>query len=187
MSSSPAPPPASVEPPPPPQAGPDQMKSYYENAPKPPAEPGPDATEEQRAAYEQAMEQYESDKAAYEQQHGPPPEPAPVNVAPAGGGAGGGAPGFPAARMGDLTAHGGTILAGDPNTIIGGKPAARLTDMHTCPMVTGIVPHVGGPVSTPGSSTVIISGLPAARVTDMCTCTGPPDTIAMGDFNTLIG
>lgn len=59
-------------------------------------------------------------------------------------------------------------------------PASRLTDMHTCPMVTGTVPHVGGPVSGPCASTVIIGGMPAARVSDMCTCVGPPDTIAAG-------
>ena len=59
-------------------------------------------------------------------------------------------------------------------------PASRLTDMHTCPMVTGVVPHVGGPVTAPGAPTVLIGSLPAARVSDMCVCVGPPDTIAMG-------
>ena len=67
------------------------------------------------------------------------------------------------------------------------KPAARLTDMHVCPMVTGIVPHVGGPISGPGCPTVLIGSLPAARVGDMVTCVGPPDTIAMGSFTVLIG
>lgn len=66
-------------------------------------------------------------------------------------------------------------------------PAARITDMHTCPMVTGIVPHVGGPILPPGSPTVLINDLPAARVTDMCTCVGPPDTIAQGSTTVLIG
>ena len=56
-------------------------------------------------------------------------------------------------------------------------PAARITDMHTCPMVTGVVPHVGGPILPPGCPTVLIGGMPAARVGDMCTCVGPPDTI----------
>jgi uncharacterized Zn-binding protein involved in type VI secretion len=56
-------------------------------------------------------------------------------------------------------------------------PAARISDMHTCPMVTGVVPHVGGPILPPGCPTVLIGGMPAARVGDMCTCTGPPDTI----------
>jgi uncharacterized Zn-binding protein involved in type VI secretion len=68
-----------------------------------------------------------------------------------------------------------------------GQPAARLTDMHVCPMVTGIVPHVGGPIAAPGAPTVLIGGLPAARVGDMCVCVGPPDVIALGAFTVLIG
>ncbi len=68
-----------------------------------------------------------------------------------------------------------------------GMPAARITDMHVCPMVTGIIPHVGGPVLPPGCVTVLISGLPAARVGDMLTCIGPPDTIVMGSLTVLIG
>jgi uncharacterized Zn-binding protein involved in type VI secretion len=66
-------------------------------------------------------------------------------------------------------------------------PAARLTDMHVCPMVTGVVPHVGGPIVAPGCPTVLIGFLPAARVTDMATCVGPPDTIVMGSTSVLIG
>jgi uncharacterized Zn-binding protein involved in type VI secretion len=66
-------------------------------------------------------------------------------------------------------------------------PAARITDMHTCPMVTGIVPHVGGPILPPGCPTVLIGMLPAARATDMATCVGPPDIIAMGSPTVLIG
>ena len=66
-------------------------------------------------------------------------------------------------------------------------PAARITDMHTCPMVTGIVPHVGGPILPPGEPTVLIGMLPAARATDMATCVGPPDTILMGSPTVLIG
>jgi uncharacterized Zn-binding protein involved in type VI secretion len=61
-------------------------------------------------------------------------------------------------------------------------PASRITDMHVCPMVTGIVPHVGGPILPPGAVTVLIGGLPAARVTDMATCVGPPDVIVLGSF-----
>ncbi|MGB4843302.1 MAG: PAAR domain-containing protein [Ferruginibacter sp.] len=67
------------------------------------------------------------------------------------------------------------------------KPAARLSDMHVCPMVTGVVPHVGGPVTGPGCPTVLIGGMPAAVQGDMCTCTGPPDTIMMGSAGVLIG
>jgi uncharacterized Zn-binding protein involved in type VI secretion len=66
-------------------------------------------------------------------------------------------------------------------------PAARITDMHVCPMVTGVVPHVGGPILPPGCPTVLIGSLPAARVTDMATCVGPPDTIIMGSPTVLIG
>lgn len=65
--------------------------------------------------------------------------------------------------------------------------AARVGDMHTCPLVTGTVPHVGGPVMPPGCPTVMIAGMPAARVGDMLTCTGPPDTIAAGSGTVMIG
>jgi uncharacterized Zn-binding protein involved in type VI secretion len=68
-----------------------------------------------------------------------------------------------------------------------GPPAARMTDMHVCPMVTGIVPHVGGPILPPCMPTVLIGELPAARVGDMATCVGPPDVIALGSFTVLIG
>ncbi len=68
-----------------------------------------------------------------------------------------------------------------------GKPAARLTDMHVCPMVTGVVPHVGGPIVGPCVPTVLILGLPAAVVGDSCVCTGPPDAIVMGSTTVLIG
>lgn len=66
-------------------------------------------------------------------------------------------------------------------------PAARVGDMHICPMTTGPVPHVGGPVLPPGAPTVLIGGVPAARVGDMCTCAGPPDAIAAGSTKVLIG
>ncbi len=65
-------------------------------------------------------------------------------------------------------------------------PAARLTDMHTCPMVTGVVPHVGGPVIGPGAPTVLIEKLPSAVVGDSCVCVGPPDTIAKGSATVMI-
>lgn len=68
------------------------------------------------------------------------------------------------------------------------KPAARINDMHTCPMINpGPVPHVGGPILPPGSPTVLIGGQPAARVGDMATCTGPPDSIVVGSGTVLIG
>jgi uncharacterized Zn-binding protein involved in type VI secretion len=59
--------------------------------------------------------------------------------------------------------------------------------MHTCPMVTGVVPHVGGPILPPGCPTVLIGMLPAARVGDMATCVGPPDVIAKGSVTVMIG
>lgn len=59
--------------------------------------------------------------------------------------------------------------------------------MHICPMVTGTVPHVGGPVLPPGVPTVLIGGMPAACLGDMCVCTGPPDSIIMGSATVLIG
>ena len=65
-------------------------------------------------------------------------------------------------------------------------PAARVTDMHVCPMVTGVVPHVGGPIMPPGAVTVLVGNLPAARATDMAVCTGPPDMIAKGSATVLI-
>lgn len=95
--------------------------------------------------------------------------------------------GKPAARMGDSTSHGGSIILGMPTVLIGGQPAARVGDMHVCPMVTGVVPHVGGPIMPPGSPTVLIGNMPAARVGDMATCTGPPDSIIVGCMTVLIG
>jgi uncharacterized Zn-binding protein involved in type VI secretion len=65
-------------------------------------------------------------------------------------------------------------------------PAARVGDMHTCPMVTGVVPHVGGPILPPGAPTVLIGGMPAARMGDMCTCVGPPDAIILGSSKVMI-
>ncbi len=66
-------------------------------------------------------------------------------------------------------------------------PAARLGDMHTCPLVTGTVPHVGGPILPPCCPTVLIGMMPAARITDMATCVGPPDVIVKCSPTVLIG
>jgi len=71
-----------------------------------------------------------------------------------------------------------------------GKPAARLFDMHTCPMQTPAVvpiPHVGGPVTGPGCPTVMIGGTPAAVMGDMAVCVGPPDTIVLGSTGVFFG
>lgn len=66
--------------------------------------------------------------------------------------------------------------------------AARVNDMHVCPMLNpGGAPHVGGPVLPPGAPTVLIGGMPAATLGDMCTCSGPPDTIIMGSSTVMIG
>jgi uncharacterized Zn-binding protein involved in type VI secretion len=54
-------------------------------------------------------------------------------------------------------------------------------------MVTGTVPHVGGPILPPCCPTVLTGGLPQARVTDMCVCVGPPDVIALGSMTVLVG
>ena len=71
-----------------------------------------------------------------------------------------------------------------------GQPAARVGDMHVCPMVNpGIppIPHVGGPILPPGCPTVLIGSIPAATATNMCVCVGPPDVIAKGSVTVLIG
>ncbi|WP_027146923.1 MULTISPECIES: PAAR domain-containing protein [Methylobacter] len=68
-----------------------------------------------------------------------------------------------------------------------GQPAARISDMHVCPMVNpGPVPHVGGPIAM-GAPTVLIGGMPAARVGDMAVCVGPPDSIIKGSATVMIG
>ncbi len=66
-----------------------------------------------------------------------------------------------------------------------GQPAARATDLQTCPMLTVLVPHVGGPI-TLGAPTVLVSGLPQARLGDMHQCVGPPGAIAFGSVTVLV-
>ena len=71
-----------------------------------------------------------------------------------------------------------------------GQPAARLTDMHTCPMQTPgtpPIPHVGGPITGPGVPNVLIANMPASVVGDMATCVGPPDSIVKGSATVMIG
>lgn len=94
--------------------------------------------------------------------------------------------GKPAARMGDTTAHGGTVTLGNPMVMIGKMPASALGDMHVCPMCTGPVPHVGGPI-TLGSMGVLVGKKPAARLSDMTVCVGPPSMPALGCMTVLIG
>jgi uncharacterized Zn-binding protein involved in type VI secretion len=94
----------------------------------------------------------------------------------------------PAARLGDSTAHGGVIGLPCADTVyIAYLYAARISDNHICPMVTGNVPHVGGMIKQ-GSLSVYIESLPAARKGDPATCKGgPPDTITGGAENVFIG
>ncbi len=97
--------------------------------------------------------------------------------------------GQPAARVSDTTSHGTPLSPGPGSTdvFIGGMPAWRAAaDFHTCPLVTGVVPHVGGVVAM-GSTTVFINNLPAARLGDSIVEVGPPNTIAMGEMTVLIG
>ena len=71
-----------------------------------------------------------------------------------------------------------------------GNPAARIGDMHVCPMVTpGVppIPHVGGPITGPGCPTVLIGGMPASVMGDICVCVGPPDTIILGSTGVFFG
>jgi len=94
--------------------------------------------------------------------------------------------GFPAARISSQTAHGGVVIVGLPTVLINNLPASRIGDMHTCPMVTGVVPHVGGPFIL-GSFTVLTGFVPQSRVNDMLVCVGPPDTCVVGSPNVIVG
>ena len=97
-----------------------------------------------------------------------------------------------AARITDITGHGtplttATPPGGSPTVLIGGLPAWRAgIDVHVCPLVTGVVPHVGGVVAL-GSTTVYIDGMPAARMGDEIVEAGPPNPIAAGCPTVLIG
>ena len=96
--------------------------------------------------------------------------------------------GQPAARLGDQTSH-GTPLApgiGSVNVLIGGKPAWRAAaDVHVCPLVDGVKPHVGGVVAV-GSTSVLINGLPAARQGDQVVEAGAPNAILPGEPTVLL-
>ena len=75
---------------------------------------------------------------------------------------------------------------GFPTVLIGGPPASRIGDMHACPMVTVLVPHVGGPFIL-GAFTVLTGNMPQSRVGDTLVCVGPPDVCALGCFTVLVG
>src|SRR5262245_20660426 len=95
----------------------------------------------------------------------------------------------PAARLGDQTAHGGSIVAGAPTVLIGGQPAARVGDMHVCPLVNAdpaATPHVGGPLAGPGVPNVLICGLPAAVIGDLASCSSPAPDAVVGAFPTVL-
>ncbi|MGY1701255.1 PAAR domain-containing protein [Geodermatophilus sp. SYSU D00766] len=97
--------------------------------------------------------------------------------------------GQPAARVGDLTAHGTPLGPGPgcPTVLVGNRPAWRAgSDLHTCPLSDGPKPHVGGTVAV-GSTTVTIGGLPAARLGDQVLEAGPPNAISAGEPTVQIG
>jgi uncharacterized Zn-binding protein involved in type VI secretion len=106
---------------------------------------------------------------------------------------------FPAARLGDSLMHGPPIVgAGCPTVLIGGKPAWRVGDQHTCPVPNAPppagpgTPHGPGTTMPPGSVTVLVGGKPAARLTDKILEPGavqPPMTtnvILMGATTVLV-
>ena len=93
----------------------------------------------------------------------------------------------PAARVGDVTSHGGSVATGSPTVRIGGLPAARQSDTATCPIVEGPVAHAGGPIVT-GAATVLINGRPAARAGDAVQeAAGPGSVIVGGSSSVFIG
>lgn len=75
-----------------------------------------------------------------------------------------------AARVGDTSTHGGTIVGpGEPTVLIGSMPAAVMGDNHVC----SLPPNAHQPTVSPfpaGSGTVLIGGKPAIRVGDTCIC-----------------
>ena len=94
----------------------------------------------------------------------------------------------PGARQGDTTSHGGVIIKGCLTVTVEGQLAARVSDLHLCPVINpGNIPHLGGPILPPGEPTVHIEGLPAARVSDWLLCAGPLDVISRGATRTFIG
>lgn len=94
----------------------------------------------------------------------------------------------PVARVTDQTSHGTPLTgAGSPTVLVGGLPAWRVSDFHTCPLVSpGPVPHVGG-VDAVGAPTVLVNGLPVAKVGDTIVESGPPNSIAVGCPTVTVG
>ena len=80
------------------------------------------------------------------------------------------------------------FAAAMPAIPAGGRPASRLGDLHICPMVTVLVPHVGGPILPPCVPTVLIGGMPAAPgLGNPVTCAGPPDATMTGSTTVFVG
>lgn len=95
--------------------------------------------------------------------------------------------GAQAARVGSVTSHGGAVIQGSTNVLIGGAPAARVGDQVSCPLACGgAVPHVGGPIAS-GSATVLINGRAAARVGSVVSETCATSAIASGLATVSIG
>lgn len=69
-----------------------------------------------------------------------------------------------------------------------GNPSARVGDDHSCPMMQGTVPHVGGPILPPCHPTTTAGGASMARVGDKLQCKGgPPDFIVTGSATVTVG
>ena len=88
-----------------------------------------------------------------------------------------------AARVGDTTVHGGSVVGpGVATVLIGGMPAAVLGDLHAC-----VIPPPSHLPTTPfvvGSATVLIQGRPALRSGDPCVCGA---SVAVGSPTVVIG
>ncbi len=112
--------------------------------------------------------------------------------------------GKPAARLGDTTLHGSSLLGPACMTVlIGGKPAWRMGDTHTCPIPNAPPPACSGtphgpgntmpPIPDGGTGMVMIGGKLASRVGDIVMEPGailpfpPPNNIMVGEFTVLIG
>lgn len=94
----------------------------------------------------------------------------------------------PVARVTDQTNHGTPLTgAASPTVLVGGLPAWRVGDFHTCPLVSpGPVPHVGG-ADPVGDPTVLVNGVPVAKQGDTIVESGPPNGIAVGCPTVLVG
>ncbi|MEW6428994.1 MAG: PAAR domain-containing protein [Thermodesulfobacteriota bacterium] len=90
----------------------------------------------------------------------------------------------PAARVGDTSNHGGTVVGpGVATVLIGGMPAAVVGDLHVC----SLPPNTHQPTASPfpsGSATVFIGGRPALRTSDACICGA---MAAVGEPTVLLG